>query len=154
MAVVTFERFHPHLSPTHRSIYTELDLRSEQLLKYNRLTVQNGDTLTVILRGGTIALPNGRVISQAIAHELYTLQPSHRYLVFFRHETPGDYYTVAKSWELRDGKAQPNSPDDVIRKEKGVTAFAGMSETEFLERARRAAEQANRGLGPAPINSP
>jgi hypothetical protein len=130
VAVVYFEDYQVYLSRAKRSIYTEISLQVERILKGDA-AVTSGDYLTVILPGGTIKT-SSQIISYGSLNDPLELQPQHRYVVFLERAHEKDSYIINKSWELRNGAAFPNSQDDKVREYHHTSLFAGMPEGEFI----------------------
>jgi hypothetical protein len=131
VAVVTFDDYQPYLSSSRWSIYTEVRLTVEHIVKFDP-SGSPPPTLTLIYPGGTITTPSGIISYGNSLDTPFDLQPHHRYVVFLRHAPSGDFYWLDKSWELRDGVVYPNSPGNVERAKAGTSLYSGMREEEFL----------------------
>ena len=131
IAVVKFDNYQPYLSSSRWSIYTEVRLIAEHIVRFDP-PASPPQTLTLIYPGGTIKAPSGTVSYGNNLDRPHDLQPYHRYVVFLRHVVAGDFYWLDKSWELRHGVVYPNSPSNVERAKAGTSLYSGMREEEFL----------------------
>ena len=110
-ALVGFANYTTIRSASGRSIYTEVSVNVEQVLRDPSATVRTGMTLTVILGGGSLELPSGQILRKNLDQGAESgIQPGHRYLAFLSHENEGDYFYCAKSWDLSSGVAVPTYP--------------------------------------------
>jgi hypothetical protein len=62
----------------------------------------------------------------------FDLQPHHRYVVFLRHFSSGDFYSLKQSWELGRGVVYPNSAGNLERAKAGTSLYSGIREGVFL----------------------
>ncbi len=132
VVIATFNSYTPHLSPSRRSIYTEIKLGVDTVIKPGASNVQTGQVISELVAGGTIVLPDGRNISDGIIPRQFFLLPQHRYLLFLKYEPEGRFFTLVKSWELKDHTLQPNSPEDQERAGNGTSVYSGKSESEIV----------------------
>jgi hypothetical protein len=136
-ALVEFADYTTIRSASGRSIYTEVSVNVEQVLRDPSATVRTGTALTVILGGGSLELPSGEILRKNLDQGAESgIQPGHRYLVFLYHENDGDYFYCAKSWNLSGGFAVPTYPFDVQKAKNGASRFAGMPEAQFIAAVR------------------
>jgi hypothetical protein len=128
-AVVQFADYRTIRSASRRSIYTEVKMNVEQVLRDPSGTVQPGKDLTVILAGGALRLSSGQIVKEYLDEDAQSgLQPGHRYLSFLNYaKDGGDYFGCEKSWLLSGGTAVPTS---------GPAPVAGMPEGEFIAAVR------------------
>ncbi len=145
VVVANFERYQPYLTPSHRYIYTKIILTLQQVLESGPSSVQPGQEIDLLIHGGTVMLNDGRVISFLIRHEDvdFSLQPDHRYILFLQNHRKGDFFTLERSWELKNGIALPYSAVDAKRMKEGTSQLAGLAESDFLEAVRKAIEHDN-----------
>jgi hypothetical protein len=128
-----FRDFDVVLTSSRRSIYTEMNIFVARVLR-DTTTVRAGQTITVFGRGGSIIANDGLVLSFDIAPTPFVIQPQHRYIMFLRYVSEGDFYWLQKTIELRDGKALPNSFADVNRAEKREWPYLDLDEKTTLQR--------------------
>jgi hypothetical protein len=131
VAVVTFDDYQPYLSASGRSLYTEIRLGVERILRADA-SVGSPAALTLIYPGGTANTPSGVISYGSNLDKPFELQPHHRYVVFLRHLASGDFYSLDQSWELSGGVVYPNSAGNVERAKAGASLYSGMREDEFL----------------------
>jgi hypothetical protein len=136
-ALVRFADYTTIRSASGRSIYTEVRMNVEEVLRDPSATVRTGMTLTVILAGGSLQLPSGQILRKNLDQGAESgIQPGHRYLAFLHHENDGDYFYCAKSWDLSSGVAAPTYPFDIQKAKNGASRFAGMPEAQFIAAVR------------------
>jgi hypothetical protein len=104
----------------------------KQVLKDPFETARPGQDLTVILGGGSLQLPSGRIITRNLDLGDFGIQPGHRYLAFIGYEKAGSYFSWLKSWDLTNGVAVPTYPFDVQKAKEGASHYAGMQQDEFI----------------------
>jgi hypothetical protein len=92
IAVVEFEDYTVIQSASQRSVYTEVRMSVEQVLKDQSAAARAGQDLTVILGGGSLRLPSGRIITRDLDLGDFGIQPRHRYLAFIAYEKTGTYF--------------------------------------------------------------
>jgi hypothetical protein len=131
VAVVTFDDYQPYLSASARSLYTEVRLGVERMVKAGTGGLAR-PSLILIYPGGTARTPSGVITYGSNLDQPFDLQPHHRYVVFLRHETAGDYYSLVQSWELRGDVVYPNTAGNVRRAKAGESLYSGMPEDAFI----------------------
>lgn len=131
IAVVRFESYRVCLSHSRRSVYTELHLKVERMLK-SIANSQSPQYLTVIIPGGKVALANSQIISVGKLDDPYSLQPGHRYVVFLESARVGNFYLLGKTWLLKDGSVWANSLEDATRAAQGSSLWDGSPEPNFI----------------------
>jgi hypothetical protein len=136
-AVVQFADYTTIRSARRRSIYTEVRMNVEQVLRDPLGTVQPGTALTVILGGGSLRLPSGQIMRENLNQGSESgIQPGYRYLAFLYHYSAGDYFDCVKTWDLSSGVAVPTYPFDKLNAVNGTSRFAGMPEGQFIDAVR------------------
>lgn len=135
IVVAKFEAYQMHLSHTHRSLYTEITMRVERSLYPGPTLLAPGSTVTLLEDGGTVQLPDGRVLSISESYNPSGFRPGHRYLLFLRYETKYDHFLVTRCWELRNGLVKATEYYDLNR--SVAPGFAGMSEAAFLQSVQK-----------------
>lgn len=149
VVVATVKSHQVYLSPSHRSMYTSLRLAVEQVLEPGPSGVKSGQDVDQLLQGGTARLPSGRVISYGIiygpAFKDYQEKPGHRYLLFLRYVSAGDFFVEKGAWELRGGRAVPMTSCDVAAAQEGRAHYAFMGEADFLAAMRQAIQKHREG---------
>jgi hypothetical protein len=63
--------------------------------------------------------------------EQFFIQPQKHYLLVLSYHSDGDFYTLAKSWELSNGIVKPNSKLEQLRATKGKSTLAGLPENQI-----------------------
>jgi hypothetical protein len=141
VVVGDFVDYHAYLSTTHRSIYTEISVKVERVLKDTPKPILVGANIYVLEPGGAVRLANGITVREDL-ERAFSIQPGERYLMFLSYNADGDFYTLTKAWLLVDGTAAPVAPDDVERARRGRSAYAGMPEGQFLNSVQDAVNKA------------
>jgi hypothetical protein len=133
VALVQFANFTTIRSASGRSVYTEVTMNVEQVLKDPSGTVQRGKALPVALGGGTLRLPSGRILQWSLRlGDDDGIEPGHRYVAFLHYQKEGEYFEWMKSWDVSSGVAVPTDPCDIRKAKEGTSGFAGMSEDNFV----------------------
>jgi hypothetical protein len=131
--LVQFASYTTIRSASGKSIYTEVRMDVQEGLKDPSGTVRAGEALTVILGGGSLRLPSGKIVREYLDQDSdLGLEPGHRYLAFIAYEKDGDYFDGEKCWNLTTGFAVPEDPSDLKLAREGNSHFAGMPEDKFL----------------------
>jgi hypothetical protein len=137
VAVVRFVDYATILSASRKSIYTEVKMKVERVLRSASPSAGPEKNLTVILGGGSVQLSSGVIVKKNLDQGAESgIQPGHRYLAFLVHQKDGDYFYCAKSWDLSTGVAVPTYPSDVVKARNGTSRFAGMPERRFIAAVR------------------
>lgn len=125
-----FANFQCILSQSQRSIYTELSFSVDHVFADPTDQLARGATITLIIAGGSVQTSSG-TLSYLIDPEQFFIQPQKRYLVVLSYHSDGDFYTLAKNWELSNGVVKPNSKIEQSRAAKGKSSLAGLSEAQL-----------------------
>jgi hypothetical protein len=147
IVVAKFDSYQPYLTPSHLSIYTDIKLSVEQVLAPGSSGVAPGNTIEVLLDGGTVKLPDGKTITSRIYNDSgnYSLEPGHRYLLILSYEDKGNFFTNYKDWELANGVAVPNRQDEAVRFQEGRSKYSGLTEDAFISAVRQAIQKHQQG---------
>jgi hypothetical protein len=149
VVVATFASYQVYLSLSRRSMYTSVRLAVEQVLEPGPSDVRAGEEIDQLLPGGTARLPSGHVRSYGIiygpAFKDYEEKPGHRYLLFLKYVSDGNFFVEKGAWELRGGSAVPVAICDVAAAREGRSRYTGMSEAEFLAAMREAIQKHREG---------
>ncbi len=124
--------FQPYFSNDHTHLYTEISLGVETLLKDRTQKAQEGRSVPVLLRGGRLRLPGGRIIEDDFAPTSFRLEQNCRYVLFLRYVPNGDFFQAVKSWELHNSSVVPTANEDIVDAKTGKSSYAAMSEAEFI----------------------
>ena len=108
LLIAKFGRHHSVLTPSRKCIYTEITFAVKEVFERGNTSLAPGDKFTLTYPGGTIALPDGELISFLTHPKPYWLQPNHTYLLSLHFESDGDFYTVNESWDVTDGTVHAN----------------------------------------------
>jgi hypothetical protein len=138
--VGVFKSHQVYLSPSHLSIYTDEKLSVEQVLEPGPTKLSTGQSIDLLMTGGSVLLGDGRIIPSDSPYELrqYVIQPNHKYVFFLYYDSYGDYFSHGASWELVNGIAVPYGPAEVERARRGESHYSGLPESIFLEKLRKA----------------
>ncbi len=145
VVVARFTGYDFVLTKSRCALYSEMYLGVERVLESGNADIGPGTRVTAIQIGGTVRLPSGRVLQHASRPRPFTIAPGHRYLLFLQHVTDGDFYSVFKSIEFADGKALPNSHDDVRSAENGTWPFLDQDEATVLREVEGILEEQRGG---------
>jgi hypothetical protein len=145
IVVGSFDDYQVYLTPSRLSIFTDLKLSVEQVFEPGPTGISQGQTIDLLIGGGTVLLPDGRTISDHAYDPTgnYSLQPGHRYVFVLEYRSQGEFFRDHKDWELVTGIAIPNRLDEVIRAREGRAKYSGLPEDAFIEALRKAILQYN-----------
>jgi hypothetical protein len=145
IVVGSFEDYQVYLTPSRLSIFTDLKLSVEQVFEPGPIGISQGQTIDLLIGGGTVLLPDGRTISDHAYDPTgnYSLQPGHRYVFFLEYRSHGEFFRDHKDWELVNGISVPNRLDEAIRAREGRARYSGLGEDAFIEALRKAILQYN-----------
>lgn len=132
----TFASFQSLLSQSQRSIYTEVLFSVDHVFTAPAGQLAPGGTITIIIPGGSVQTSDA-TLSYLVDPEHFFIQPQRRYLLVLLYHSQGDFYTLAKDWELADGVVKPNSKLEQMRAAKGKAILAGISETQLSTTIQR-----------------
>lgn len=102
----TFRNWTVYLTPSHRSIYTQLEYGIDHVVEPGPTTVQVGQDIGVLYPGGTIRLSDGRIISwwlplYGVAQKEHP-RPGHQYVLFLQYNRTLEGYSEYAHIEVRD----------------------------------------------------
>lgn len=140
VVVATVDAVQPYFSNDHAHLYTEFSLTVNEQIKDTSGRANVGETIPIIVRGGKMRLANGRVIEEQAAFKNFSIAVGSRYLLFLRYKDPGKYFTVTKSWELKNGGIIPTAHEDQMGEREGKSPFASMTENKLIQSAYAAAK--------------
>lgn len=137
----TVIKLQPYLSENRSRIYTEIEIKVDDVLKRDanndRLFAAN--TLVIDRLGGILKLKTGRIVHDDIHIDgLGKTRVGKRYIFFAERVNRGYDISLIKSYELRDGKVFTNDS----RVSKPISTMPGVPETwayeaAFLEAVRQ-----------------
>jgi hypothetical protein len=129
-----------HLSTDHTTVYTELKLQVEQVLKDDAASLTPNGSLDILERGGTVTL-SGQTVHAPVANSADLIDVGKRYLLFlYAKPSAQAAFGVTRAWLLNQGHPQPTRayrPDDA----ENVGRYMAMSESEFISYVQHAIEQ-------------
>jgi hypothetical protein len=144
----------PYLTNTETSMYTEVNVTVEQVLKNDGIPSAGvGSTLTVDREAGAMRLRDGRVIHYETGGLGSVPRNGHRYLLFIKRIHDGTDITIVTGYELRGGKVFPLDGEahifdpatgQITRK----APFEGVEESSFLAIVQSAMTDSSRVLTP------
>lgn len=124
-----FTRFRSVLSASGYSLYSEVTLNVKQVFEDQSgagyLAPQQ--ETTVLVPGGTIALPSGKTLGYKTGPREWSLQPGHSYLMVLSYHKAGDFYFVTDDWDISDGLARPNDCRTDYWERTGRSSLGGLS---------------------------
>jgi hypothetical protein len=135
VVIAHFSTWVPHLSGSHRSIYTTVNLQIDRVISDKDGHLKEGSVVPLLVPGGTLTIPGTqRVISTAIRGDDFPLEPNTQYLVFLGYRPLVlPFYEYVKAWKIDAGVLAPVSRFDAFRVSQGRSAHNGV----FLESAIR-----------------
>lgn len=130
----TFESYKVHLSPSRKSIYTELIFRPSEVFM-SCPALKSSDNFS-LLKGGGTALINGTPLRFSLHDDLDLLTPGKEYVLFLIYSQETSSYEPVKSWILDSGTIIPNSWDEARRIEQGQFQHANADRAQLLGELR------------------
>jgi len=140
VVVATVDAVQPYFSGDHTHLYTEFTLTVEEQIKDTSDLAKAGQSIPIVIRGGRMRLANGKVIEEKPAFTNFAISIGSRYLLFLRYNRTGQYFTVAKSWELKNGGIIPTAHEDQMDEREGKSPYALMTEGKLIQAAHDAAK--------------
>lgn len=118
-----------HLSKSHRSVYTIINLEIDRVISDADGHLSKGSTIPLGIPGGTVILPGtGQVVSYEIARHNFPCEPKTQYLMFLSYRPQSlPFYEFAKVWKIDNGVLSPTSHFDIDRASRGEKSHAGTS---------------------------
>jgi hypothetical protein len=140
VVVATVTAVQPYFSSDHAHLYTEFNLTVDKQIKDIPRRAKAGDTIPIVIRGGRMRLADGRVMEEQAAFTNYSIAVGSRYLLFLSYNVSGQYFTVIKSWELKNGGIIPTAHEDQMDARQSKSQYAGMTDSTFIHAAYAAAK--------------
>jgi hypothetical protein len=133
VALVQFADYRTLLSASKKTIYIEVRMNIEQVLRDPSGTARPKRKVTIGIPGGSVILPSGQIIQQGLRQaEVCGIRPRHRYLAFLAYEHALELFECAKTWDLSTGVAVATYTFDVSKAKEGTSRFAGLPEDQFV----------------------
>jgi hypothetical protein len=126
----------PYFSDDHKHLYTEFSISVEQKIKDETGRATAGSVIPIVLRGGRMMLPNGRIIEDKPTPTNFSIAQDGRYVFFLHYVPAGQHFAVTKTWELKNGAVLPTSREDMQDQREGKTSYSSMTEAAFVETVR------------------
>jgi hypothetical protein len=126
----------PYLSEDKRQLYTEFTVRvNEVFWTSSGFAVNGGDTVLIVREGGSLRLPDGRVVTRVLRGRGNALQGARKYVLFLG-DTPGiARYYVETAYELHSGRVIPTEVHCSLQEANDLSA---KGEQGFLATVRAA----------------
>lgn len=140
VVVATVTALQPYFSSDHAHLYTEFSLSVDEQIKDIPGRAETGETIPIVIGGGKIRLADGRVIEEQAAFTNYSIAVGSRYLLFLSYNISGQYFTVVKSWELKNGGIIPTAHEDQMDAREGKSQYSSMAERNLLQSTYSAAK--------------
>ena len=141
--VATVTSVQPYFSNDHAHLYTEFVLAVDEQIKDISGRAKAGGTIPVVIRGGKMRLVDGRIVEEKVAFANFAIAAGVRYLFFLRYNNVGQFFTVVKSWELKDGGVIPIAHEDQMDAREGKSRYSSMTDKAFIQVAYSAAKLGN-----------
>lgn len=136
IVVARFTKHMPHLSPSGKSVYTEIILTPSVVIKSGAQALEAGTSISILESGGAIRASDGKILRSPVALHEFSLIPNHSYLAFLRFNTDGKFYELIKSWDLTTGTAVPNSTEDTQLAKENKSKYAGLSKQALIDEVK------------------
>lgn len=140
VVVATVDSIQPYFSNDHAHLYTEFSLRVNEQIKDTPGRAKVGETVPIVIRGGRMRLADGKVIEEQAAFTNFAIAVGSRYLLFLRYNSTGQFFTVTKSWELKNGGIIPTAHEDQMDEREGKSRYSSMTERNLVQSAYTAAK--------------
>lgn len=125
-------RVQPYLTADGKGIYTEYTLKVIETAKNAApVSAVAGDVLTLLRRGGSARLSDGRVVKHQISNDVTPIS-GQQYLAFLKYQPHLEAFYYAKLWLIQGGVMKAIFPDDRAREHAGKSAYAGKPLSEAL----------------------
>lgn len=134
--------FQPFLSNDKATIYTELQLRIERVLRDSEVVLPGLTSITIPQLGGVLHLPSGKIVRQFVPPDENLLDVGARHLLFLNYDRKHDWFGIVKAWELQNGRAKAHAQTDVNDAGQGISKYDGMDESVFLQEVQNAVNKA------------
>ena len=123
-----FINHHSVLSRSGYSLYTEITLSVEQVFENQTgsHSLSPQQEITVVVPGGTVALPSNRTLTYLTRPREWSLQPNRIYLLLLSYHGEGEFYFVMGDWEVSDGAIRPNDCRTVYWARTGRSSLNGL----------------------------
>src|SRR4029077_12455874 len=122
--VATVVAVQPYFSNDHAHLYTEFSLTVNEQIKDTPGRAKVGETIPIVIRGGKMRLADGKVIEEKAAFTNFAIAVGSRYLLFLRYNSSGQYFTVTKSWEPKNGGIIPTAHEDQMDARAGKSQYS------------------------------
>lgn len=110
VVVATAVSFQPFLSVDRSMVYSELATTPFEVLKDKTNSLVPGSSFIALQQGGTLQLPDGKVVNAVPYGGKNPIRLMTRYLLFLRYHPQEQAFTVIRSWDLSQEK--PHEMDD------------------------------------------
>lgn len=154
IVIATVVKAQPYLTASETSMYTELGVLVEQVIKNDGLpSAAVGSVLDVDREAGAMRLTDGRVIHYETGGIGRVPRNGRRYMLFLRRTNDGADLSIVTGYELRDGRVFPlDGETRVFDPRTGQITrkapFEGLDESSFLALVQSAVANPNRVLTP------
>jgi hypothetical protein len=128
-----------HLSSDHTSIYTELKVQLEKVLKDNSTRLSAGGSLDILEPGGSVIL-NGQTLRYPVSTSTAVIDIGKRYVLFL-HNKPANLnaFGITRAWMLNENHPQPTRAYR-LNDQENVGRYTSMTEPEFISYIEHAIE--------------
>jgi|GEM_PF-2181592 len=104
--IAQFTSYRTIWTASKRSIYTEVTARVLDVFTADELRV--GQDIVIAVPGGTVKDELGNALSFLTQPRQFFIQPGRTYLFVLGFKPFGDFYMLAKTWDLTNGVVEPN----------------------------------------------
>lgn len=127
IVVAHFTTWSTHLSSSHRSIYTIVNLQVDRVVADKSGHVTEGAVIPLAVPGGRARTLGGGVLTQFVSGRYFPLEPNIKYLIFLNTQPGLPFYWYVKAWNVDKGVLEPVTQFDAYRISQGHSSHAGRS---------------------------
>lgn len=136
IAVVEVTKAEAHLSNDRTNVYSEFQVRVEEVLKNDKFrSLGFGSVIATTRQGGRVRFPSGKTILRGSVGKNMPRSGA-RYLFFLKYDDEGQNYPIITAYELRNARVFPL--DSVGT--GGNTPYESAEEASFISEVRAAIE--------------
>ena len=146
IAVATFANYQPHLSPSKRSIYTDLQFTLDDVVMTRHSAVTDGGSIDMLLPGGSIILDSGQVRQYALnAGDEFELTEGHKYLLFCTYDPALDTYSILKHYDITTGTVVAVDPLERAHVNQNKPSYVGQPSATLINDTKEAMANSKSG---------
>lgn len=138
-----------YLSSDKTNLYSEFTVRVKEVLSTKPIVLLNaGDAIAASRRGGSLRFPSGKIIRRGSLGK-NSPQVGRSYLLFLKHNSESQDYTLITGYELREGRVFPldglPESEGSLRPFNAYASYKGKSEALLLSDVKTALLSSTQG---------